>query len=822
MDVNSGNARVAVGPEVRRRHLLGAGAAVAGAAVIGLGSGATAARAASPAPGTPVPGTGGSDTLDVFDQLRDTWSDILTGGSAVDPADPDYAASIAYLDSLVAADAALYDNSATPAGIYTDLPFVRIEYISLSYGRLLNTALAWATPGSANYRSDTVLAKIVSSLETISTEYYNGSKPQVGNWYHWEIAAPQDLVNICAVLGDALPAADLATYLATVAVFSPDPTLQQGTVTTTGANRTDMSQIVILRGILGRDAALIASGRDALSGAFPYVTVSDGYYRDGGFFQHTVIPYNGHYAYVVLGDISQLLVLLTGSPWPITDPNLSVVLDAVDLSYAPFMENGLVMDSVRGRFLSRENERDHDGGHFITEAICRITPFGSRDQQKRWKSLVKGWVERETFAPIAATSTPERTALLKTVLDDRRVRAAEPPVGHLQQPSIGRAVHRRPGWTWAIGLSSSRVARMEAINGENQNGWHVGDGATWLYNADNGQYTDNFWPTVDATRLPGVTADTLPLAPGAGTGTLPPTTWSGGAELDGSWGAIGLDLVPFGSPLRARKSWFCLDDSVVALGAGITGSSGFTVETTLENRSLHGDGTNALTVDGQVQPGTPGWSAAFGSGGGWAHLDGVAGYVVPAGTGGTAVLRALREQRTGSWAAIDNGPSTAGTTVPCTNTFVTLWLDHGVNPTGDSYVYQVLPGATAKETARRAARPDVTVLSNTTSLQAVHSTAAGLTAANFFAAGALPSVSTSGAASVLIRADAAGRLRVAVSDPTCTQTSLTVTLTGASGYRRAVSDDPGVSIALGGAAPVITLDLTQGLPGTARTVQLSR
>ena len=808
---------------VHRRHLLGAGAALAGAAALGGLAGGTAraaTRAAAPA-ATPSTDPAAATAPDVYDQLRATWADILTGGGAVDPGDPDYAAAIRYLDGLVAADAALYDTSATPASVYTDLPFVRIENISLSYGRLLNTALAWATPGSAHHRDPTTTDRIVSSLALISEDYYNAAAAQVGNWYHWEIAAPQDLVNICALLGSSLPAADLADYLATVAVFSPDPTTQQqGTVVTTGANRTDMSQIVIMRGILGKDPALITLGRDALSGAFPYVTASDGFHRDGGFIQHTVIPYNGHYAFVVLGDISQLLVLLSGSSWPITDPHLSVVLDAVDLSYAPFIQDGLVMDVVRGRFLSRQGESDHDAGHFIIEAIARIIPFGSREQQRRWKSLIKGWVQRETFARIADTATPERVALLKSILDDDRVRAAPTPVGHLQLPSVERAVHRRPGWAWTVGLSSSRIARLEAINGENQNGWHTGDGATYLYTADNGQYTDNFWPTVDATRLPGVTADTLPLAPGAGSDSLPPTTWSGGAVLDGAWGALGLDLVPFGSPLRARKSWFCLGSGVLALGSGITGSSGHTVETTLENRNLHPGGTNALTVDGRLQPTVDGWNSAFPNAG-WIHLEDVGGYLLLPGAAGPAVVRALREQRTGSWAAIDNGPSTAGSAVPCTNAYVTLWLDHGVDPAGDSYAYLLLPGASAAETARRAERADVVVLSNTPALQAIHSSTEELTAANFFTAGALPSVSTSGAASVLLRADGRGRIRLAVSDPTCTQSSLAVTLTGSTGYRRWVSDDPGVTVDLSGSVPVVTLDLAQGLPGTSRTVQLS-
>ncbi|WP_377272788.1 polysaccharide lyase 8 family protein [Peterkaempfera sp. SMS 1(5)a] len=801
-----------------RRRLLGAGAAATGAALIGLGS---ASGSASAADRTVSTADLASDTVpaaatDAFDTLRAAWSDILTGGSAVDPQDPDYASAIAAIDAVVAAATAQYDTSADPASVYTDLPFTQVENASATYYRIRDTAIAWATPGSAHHQDPDVAARLVAALALIGRAYYNPASAEVGNWYHWEIGAPQALVNACAVLGSQVPAADLADHLATVAHFVPDPTRQQqGTVVTTGANRADMCQITVLRGILAKDASLIALGRDKLSDIFPYVTSSDGFYRDGGYIQHGTIPYNGHYSYVLLNDLSQLSLLLSGSDWPIDDPEFSVILDAVDLTYAPFMYDGLVMDVVRGRFLSRQDETDHDAGHAITEAILRLIPVGSAEQQKRWKALVKGWITRETSASIRTGATPARMALVKSVLDDPRVHPAPQSPGHIQQPSIERAVHRGKGWAWAVGLSSSRIARLEAINGENQRGWHTGDGATWLYNADNGHYTDAYWPTVDCTRLPGVTADTLPLPNSAGNGTRPPTTWSGGAVLEGAWGAVGLDLVPYGSPLRARKSWFCFDDCVAALGAGITGSSGHTVETTVENRSLHlSSGAARLTVDGRAQPSAPGWQADFPAAR-WAHLEGVGGYVLPDG----GRLRALREARTGAWADIDNGPSTGGTSIPYSNTYATLWLDHGVDPQDAGYVYLLLPGATARETARTADCPDVAVLANSTTVQAVHAARAQVTAANFFTAGSVAGITVSGPASVVQRRSG-GRLTLAVSDPTCTQTSLTVTVDPGVRLRSGESGDAGVDVQVGGGRSVITLDLAQGLPGTSRTVRL--
>ncbi|HEV3359992.1 MAG TPA: polysaccharide lyase 8 family protein [Pseudonocardiaceae bacterium] len=759
---------------VSRRQFLVAGAVLAAAGTLSAGTVAAAAPA------------------DQFDQLRRAWSDILTGASAVNPADPDFAAAITRLDAAASAAIARYDNSAAPRSVYTDLPFSRPENSTATYNRILTTAIAWATPGSRFHQVTSVADRLVAGLKVIGTKYYTAGQPEVGNWWEWEIGSPQALVNACAVLGNQIPPADLATYLAAVAHFDPDPGHN-----TTGANRTDKCQITILRGILAKDAALITVGRDTLSGTFPYVTTSDGFYRDGGFVFHNDLPYAGHYGFVLLDDLSQLNRLLTGSNFPITDPNFAIILNAIDHSYAPFMRDGLVMDVVRGRAISRQFETDHDAGHIITEAVLGLAPFGSADQQRRWKSLAKAWITDETFAPILASALPARVALVKQVLDDPSVVPAPPTAAHLQFPSIERAVHTRAAWTWTVGLAGRAIARYEAINGENKRGWHIADGATYLYNDDNGHYTDAYWPTVDSQRLAGTTVDSLPLANGAGAGSRPPTTFAGGV-VSGSYGAIGLDLVPIGSPMRARKSWFCLDDMVVALGAGITGGSGHPIETVVENRNLGASGGNVLIVDGQQQPTTLGWNGQF-SAANWAHLDGVGGYVFPGG----ADLKALRQARTGAWVDIDDGASTSGTATPFTRRYVTVWFDHGTAPKDVGYAYLLLPGATAQATAAAAHAEPVAILANSSAQQAIRVPALGLTAAVCFVAGSvggtgIDTITVSAPCAVLTRT-VNGATTLTVADPTLTLSSVTVTV----GHRTPV-----------------TIDLAKGVPGASHEVTL--
>jgi hyaluronate lyase len=63
-------------------------------------------------------------------------------------------------------------------------------------------------------------------------------------------------------------------------------------------------------------------------------------------------------------------------------------------------------------------------------------------------------------------------------------------------------------------------------------------------------------------------------------------------------------------------------------------------------------------------------------------------------------------------------------------------------------------------------------------------------------------------------------LSVAASDPTCTQTSLTVTVSGFGPIRSGFGDDPGVLVQVAAGVATVTLDLTRGLPGTTRTARL--
>ncbi|WP_409060870.1 polysaccharide lyase 8 family protein [Streptomyces sp. SYP-A7185] len=809
----------------RRRTLLAAGAA---SALLPVATGGTAWAA----PGDTDAATAAADP---YDTLLARAAAQLTGGD-FDATDPDFAAALKTLDTQASAWWRDLDRSSGRTALWADLsPAKDPGNFGQSYTRLRTITTAWATPGTSLSGSAETADALLEALRFLHAEGYNPGRPESGNWWFWEIGAPRALMDTCVLLRAKIPTADLTAYVAAVAKFCPDPDRRTTipTLSETGANRADKAVIVALRGLLAQDAATVALARDGLSDVrdkgknslFTYVTSGDGFYEDGSFVQHGSVAYTGTYGSVLLGSAGQLIALLADSEWAVTDPKTSVLYEAVDRTFSPVVFDGLMMDAVRGRATSREKAPDHKDGAAAVTHILQLAAGAPDAYAARWRALAKGWIRRNQSHPYLSLVGVPALARAKAVLDDTAVPATERLTGHFAFADMDRVVHRRPGWALTLSLSSQRIAAYEAGNGENLHGWYTGDGMAYLYDGEDlGQFGDGFWATVDPYRLPGTTVDTrkrADIGTGGGTGTYrPKNAVAGGAVLDARFGAAAMDLLADGSTLRAKKAWFFLDNAVVALGADITASDGRTVETVVENRNLHADGAPRFTVDGRRQPARTGWSAPL-PGARWAHLDGTGGYVFPDdpaqpshGRDG-ARLHALREERTGTWRAINTGADTGGSTTPVTRRYLTLWLDHGASPASSSYAYVLLPGASATATAVWAHSRPVRVLANDATAQAVEARRHGLVAVHFWGPGSAAGITASGPCTVLVRRGGDG-VSLAVADPG--RTGKTVTLELPFPVRKVVRADDTVTVTPG-RRPVATVSVA-GSRGHTHTAHL--
>ncbi|MGV9274221.1 polysaccharide lyase 8 family protein [Streptomyces griseosporeus] len=775
--------------------------------------------------------TGPAHAADAYDTLRLKWRDLILGTGYDATAEP-YASRLTTLGAT-AADLRAGMRPAT-GSLWPDLPYADPEpdtdsesytysgNLGTSYNRLRTLAEAYAQPGTGLTGDSGLLTDLLTGLDHLHTEAYNAGQARYGNWWNWQIGIPQALLDMSTLLYDHLGATRIADWTAAVDHFVPDSAVSAYSGTSTGANRVDLCRVLALRGVLGKSAAKTALARDALSPVFPYVTSGDGLYADGSFIQHTYVPYPGTYGAVMLGGLSLLFALLNGSEWEVTDPGRQIILDSVEKAYAPFLFNGLAMDGVSGRAISRGVQKtdtrailqdDHLRGHAIIACVALLAQSASTSERTRWESMIKGWIARASYRPVLTSDalSVAQLARLKAIADGPATAAPE-PTGHRLFPCMDRAVHRRPGWAAAVSMASNRITHYENGNGENLRGWHTGSGMLYWWGAGfgNGQYSDSFWATVDPMRLPGTTASRKPLTDGEGGAwgaPRPDVRWVGGAT-DGTYAAVGQYLKGLSSTLLAKKSWFFLDDAIVCLGAGIHGRDGTGVETILDNRNLGASGTHALTVDGTAQPTALGTNAVH-PGARWAHIAGFGGYVLPGG----ADLHTLREARTGAWSDINTG----GTTTPVTRRYLTLWLDHGTDPTWAGYAYAVLPGASAAQTAARAADTGrLTILANTNEQQGVYVPALGLTGVNFWLAGTVGDVTVSAPASVLIR-QSGGTATVCVSGPL--RDGASIDLTWDRAVSAVTSHDPAVQVLATGAR--LTLRITPGTLGAVHTAQVT-
>ena len=704
---------------------------------------------------------------DDMDNLRLRWRQTLVGGSNLDPSLAQVRSRLNSIQSAGRNDWSSLQKAADRQALWTDIARTNISAdISSTYGRLRDMAVAWATPGQTMYQDAGLLADTIAGLDWMDAHRYNALSSEYDNWWDWEIGTPAILVDTAILLYDQLTPDQLARYMAAVERFDFNPSIMIVSTVSTGANLADKCKIALLRGVLVKDPAKIAMAVKALSPVFAYVTSSDGFYVDGSFIQHTRHPYTGSYGLVLLSDVANLLYLLSGSPWDVTDPGRANVSFWVSDGFSPLLYKGAMMDMVRGRAISRNSSPDHGIGHSTIASMLRITQFAADDEAAALRSRIKRWLTDDTSRDFASNLPLDLIGEARRILDDDGIAPADLPSTSRVYASMDRALHLRPTWAAGIAMHSSRIYNYESINNENLKAWHTGDGMLYLYTDDLTQFSDTFWPTVDPQRLPGTT---VIAGSTARQSQLGGSNAVGGASLDG-YSAVMMQLSPDARQLSAKKSWFLFDDELVALGADIRSTAaGKTVETIVENRRV-----------------PAGASFLWDPSGAWANLADTIGYYFP----GDGAWRSLQETRTGAWSDINAGGPTAKLTAP----YQTLWFDHGVLPAGAAYAYVLLPGIGADATAAYAAAPPIQIAQNDAAAQAVTHAGLGIQAVNFWTPASQPvaGVRSDSIASVIVH-QVGGLLNIAVADPTQANNGA-IHIEVAASAGTVISQDDGVSV----------------------------
>jgi len=528
------------------------------------------------------------------------------------------------------------------------------------------------------------------------------------NWWQNEIGVPRTMAEILLLMGDAMTPADKAAALKIV---------DRATFSRTGQNLVWMAGITFRKALVENDAALAQKARDIILAELA-VTPREGLQADWSFHQHGPQQQMGNYGLSFATEMAGWARLWRGTALAMPEAKLALLRNF----------------AIKGEAMMRVNAAMDING--CDRQLFPHSPIGKGVQV--FKLLTE---MGDTDAAHAAEYAAAETAGSQLVGGGTTAN-----VNFFRSDTM---VHRRPGFYASVKLCSNRVIGEELVNGENLRGRYMADGATFLYQ-DSKEYADIF-PVWDWRRVPGVTcmASGTSLAP---VGKMA-TDFAGGAS-DGTYGVEGVDYRRDG--VTAKKGWFFLDQGVVCLGAGITGTD---VRTSIDQRLADG------STESSAGPLDPGF-----------HPRNGVTWMLQAGEGylflQPAEVWAGTQMQEGSWKNVYS----TGKAAPVTEDVFSIWIDHPQTPA--SYAYALLPGMTVQKMQACAAKPPVQILSNTPDIQAIRDPATGVTEALFYKPGALKadnlSISASAPCAVILRPGA-----TSVADPTQKEQSLTMTVNGA-------------------------------------------
>ncbi|MGI6110945.1 MAG: polysaccharide lyase 8 family protein [Bilifractor sp.] len=659
-------------------------------------------------------------------------------------------------------------------------------------------ALAYRTRGSRFYRDPDELREVKDGLEDFyRTDYNMDLAPErTENWWLFEVGAPLRILDILVLLYDDLnePEKWIQKFTDVILHFKDAYLRSSHGKPETGANLMWKCHILLLSGILRREQKWIDWANSRIPTLLGYSHAmqipgmgkiyDDGFYPDGSFIQHYVFSYTGGYGKHFLSILAGDLFAFHGQDC-LTLPreSLDFLFKMIREAYLPLLYKGHMMDLCRGREPSRYWCQDDAAGALVLRALLYLTGVLPQDQRKE----LEGWLKEQLalpetrkklfydFHPSAEYyATPSLADRLRA-LDASSTAMAAPLTGHYNFGVMCKPVHRTARYAFAVSMYSRNIACYEKLMKESNRFWHVSDGATYLYTGSGSGYCGDYYAAADMQRLAGTTVERSPQREDD-----PYYSWylpearnvyafAGGATL-GNAGIAGQQYRGQGKgkkrTLEIRKSWFMFENEIVCLGSGISSPTDNPVETIILNDRLLQEQEKGsfciLTGESGLRL-TEGREMTV-------LTDRLFVSQVPDKTGngylfpGGAQVHILLAHRRGTWNSTKLNPDHISE-----NTYLTVWISHGCQPSQAAYAYAILPACTEQEWQEAADRPSFTILENSVNAHAVKSLREGLLGINFWqeAPCICAGVECSTQASILLREEkATGETTLAVADPT--------------------------------------------------------
>ncbi|MGX6592572.1 polysaccharide lyase 8 family protein [Cetobacterium ceti] len=554
--------------------------------------------------------------------------------------------------------------------------------ILFTYRNITELAKGYSNSNSKYYKNKKLKNTILNSLNWMKNNAYKENFPELGNWWQWEIGIPKDLNKIIAFMYEDLTPKERLSFLKGSQYFQPyanwsgySPSAKFSSNpekrVSTGGNRIDTSLIVFMRGILLNNSEEVQEALKSIPDVGDFVTTGDGFYKDGSFIQHESIPYGGTYGAVLLGGLGIIQNLVANTSLEIKDPRFNNIYDSIINGYNYLLIDGRISDSISGRAVTRPNTNDMTRGEENLIAIAMISQGAPKEYKYKLQEIVKRNIEKNNLVYLPAKiKNPVEKEVIESILKNDDILTHE-LIGSKNFGNMDRFVNRNKNYSFILSMHSSRIGNFESILGENLKGWHSSDGMYYIYTQKQNEYFE-YWPTVNPYRLPGTTESLTTRKDVSGQRRVKKymvqKDFVGGA-CDGFNSMIGMDFSSWNDKTTGKKSWFILDNKIIALGSDINSTDGV-VNTTIENKII--DSKEDIIQNTEDTLIIKNDKSNLYSG--YFILD-------------KNKLNNILDERIGSWKeAGGKGPNKK-----IFKKYITSYINHGENPKNNSYEYIIIP-----------------------------------------------------------------------------------------------------------------------------------